>query len=267
MNLPGRLRATTLGDLLGELYRERATGVLELVEWSGATAGRSHRVHLANGLVGGVETSLRVARLGEILAKAGFLDDQAARWLARGLAEKPHKRAGEILVEARIASPTAVTAALRHQLRHKLDALFTLSDARVKFHVARPSRDGRVVVPLCPSEFLYGRPRSRDREPAPSRSSTFPGAGRPWPPPGFESSRSRTGSQRPDNGRRAATRARALRVLGLEASADHEAVRRAFRRLAAQVHPDRHPAASPGEVATLMKRFAELSAAYHQLVA
>jgi curved DNA-binding protein CbpA len=55
--------------------------------------------------------------------------------------------------------------------------------------------------------------------------------------------------------------------LGLELSADQDAVRRAFRRLAAEVHPDRHPAASPGEVASLMKRFAELSAAYHQLVA
>jgi DnaJ-domain-containing protein 1 len=245
------------------LHRERATGVLELVEWSGATAGRSHRVHLSEGLVGSVDSALPVARLGEILEAAGFIEAKAERLLAQRLAALPHKRAGEILVEAHLASQMAVTAALRHQLRRKLDALFALTDARVKFHVAQPIRDDRLGVPLSPREFLHGRPRKRDT-PAPATESHrgVPRSGRPWPPPGYQTRSSQAGGCR-----LAPTRARALQVLGLESSADQDAVRRAFRRLAAQVHPDRHPRASAGEVASLMKRFAELSAAYHQLVA
>ncbi len=261
MNLPGRLQSTTLGDLLGQLYRDRATGVLELVEWSGATAGRAHRVHLSDGLVGGIETTMRVPRLGEILRRAGFIEPGATQVLARHLAEFPHKRAGELLVDARLASPSAVSAALRHQLRSKLDALFDLSDARVRFHVARPVRDDRLVVPLAPGEFLHGRARKRDLV----SNARETGAARPWPPRGYRGGQPRTSSAQPR--RWGGTRARAFQVLGLEPSADQDAVRRAFRRLAAEVHPDRHPAASAGEVASLMKRFAELSAAYHQLVA
>jgi DnaJ-class molecular chaperone len=56
-------------------------------------------------------------------------------------------------------------------------------------------------------------------------------------------------------------------VLGLEAGADRARVQRAFRRLAAEVHPDRHPWASAAERAALLRRFSELSAAYHELVA
>ena len=60
---------------------------------------------------------------------------------------------------------------------------------------------------------------------------------------------------------------RALSTLGLEAGADRTQVQRAFRRLAMQFHPDRHPRATAIEKADLMRRFAELSAAYHLLVA
>jgi hypothetical protein len=229
-----------------------------LVEWSGATAGRSHRVHLNGGLVGSVDTALRVDRLGEILERAGFLESGVARLLTRRLAELPHKRAGEILIDARLASPTAVTAALRHQLRSKLDALFQLPDARVKFHVARPMPDARQVVPLSPREFLYGRLRKRD-------AVSTPGSGRGSTSPWAHGHRPNDASASP--GRQVPTRARALELLGLGPTADQDAVRQAFRRLAAQVHPDRHPAASAGEVAGLMKRFAQLSAAYHELVA
>src|SRR5258706_11176026 len=104
MQLPGRLRATTLGDVLGELSRERATGVLELIEAQGMTAGRRHRVRLFSGLVASVETSLAVARIGEILRREGFIGDEALRQLGRRLAEKPEKKSGELLVEeARIS--------------------------------------------------------------------------------------------------------------------------------------------------------------------
>ena len=51
MRLPGRLRAATLGDLLGQMVRERVSGTLELREVVGPTAGRAHHIHLRAGLV------------------------------------------------------------------------------------------------------------------------------------------------------------------------------------------------------------------------
>lgn len=51
MRLPGRLRAATLGDLLGQMVRERVSGTLELREVAGPSAGRAHHIHLRAGLV------------------------------------------------------------------------------------------------------------------------------------------------------------------------------------------------------------------------
>ncbi|WP_394848688.1 DnaJ domain-containing protein [Pendulispora brunnea] len=51
MLLPGRLRTTTLGDLLGTIYRAHASGTLELTE----DRGRSHRIHFTEGRVIAVE--------------------------------------------------------------------------------------------------------------------------------------------------------------------------------------------------------------------
>jgi len=51
MLLPGRLRATTLGDLFGTIHRARATGTLELTE----DRGRSHRIHWTLGRIIAVE--------------------------------------------------------------------------------------------------------------------------------------------------------------------------------------------------------------------
>jgi DnaJ-class molecular chaperone len=44
-------------------------------------------------------------------------------------------------------------------------------------------------------------------------------------------------------------------------------VQRAFRKLAASLHPDRFPTANAAERADIMKRFSEITAAYHALVA
>jgi curved DNA-binding protein CbpA len=53
-------------------------------------------------------------------------------------------------------------------------------------------------------------------------------------------------------------------LLGVSRGAGLADVRRAFRRLASALHPDRAP---PGDEERLAARFAELSAAYHLLVA
>jgi len=240
MRLPGRLSATTLGDLLGVLHRARASGVLELIESDGPTRGRSHRVHLDAGLVSRVESALDVPRIGEILRQQGFVGDEALRRLTRELTRAPGRRAGEILLEESELGPSALSAALRRQLRQRLDALFTLGDAELRFRVARPE-PGR-AIPLSPREFLHGRPRKRDTSARESRAALRQG-----------------GKDR--------ARSQALTVLGLGGSASRDAVQRAFRSLAAAVHPDRYPNASAEERASLLKRFAELSAAYHLLVA
>src|ERR1019366_6127251 len=60
MDLPGRLRSTTLGDLLGALHRAGSTGTVELTE----DQGRLPRVSLAQGLGhgGGARRSHALAR-------------------------------------------------------------------------------------------------------------------------------------------------------------------------------------------------------------
>jgi hypothetical protein len=204
MQLPGRLSASTLGDLLGALHREGVTGLLELSEVRGprgaGVPGRLHHIHLRGGLVVAVDTALP------------------------GLG-----------------------------LRGRLDAVFSIEEATVAFRTARPI--AKVERPLTPREFLHGRPRARDRgksmgsgprvreheETPPPRSGVRPVADDP--------------------------RTRALNLLGLPPSAGDGDVRRAFRKLASALHPDKLGAAPPEERRRMAARFAELSAAYHLLVA
>jgi hypothetical protein len=247
MQLPGRLRLTTLGDLLGELHRACASGVLELVEVDGARSGRSHRVYFDSGLVEDVDTSLNHPRLGEILARDGLLSVSALAHVARRLLEQPGKRVGEVLVEEGLGTADLVAAALRRQKKSRLDALYSLSEALIRFHVPRP-RSGFHQLPLSPREFLHGRPRARTRlrsrvaerfshrhEPRPASTSV----GEP--------------------------QLSAYRALGLAPGASLRDVQRAFRKLAAERHPDRFPLASPAEKALHLSHFATLSAAYHTL--
>jgi len=245
MQLPGRLRLTTLGDVLGAVHRSGASGVLELCEDRGVT----HRVYWAQGMVTRVDTDLFRQRLGDLLAREGFLGARALARLARRLLEAPGQLAGEILVEEGFVSTELVSAGLRRQLRQKLEALFQLKDARLAFRIPRPASEPR--TPLSPGEFLHGRPRARPRT-------------RPEPP--RESPRERasaTGSSpRAPHG----SRTRAYAALGLLPGADRVTVQQAFRRLARNLHPDRYPHAEPGERARLLSRFAELSAAYHAIV-
>jgi hypothetical protein len=259
MRLPGRLRTTTLGDLLGALYRAEVSGVLELVE---TTAGRSHRVHVDGGLVEKIETPFRLARLGEVLKDQGLVGADALGWLERRLKGTPSGRTGELLVEAGLVTAERVGAAVREQLKGRLDALFEIGDALIRFHVPRPRQKDDRQPPLGPREFLHGRPRWRDRARAGRAaarayaSQTSSGASeQPTPRPS------------PVAVRLDPTRRRALTTLGLLPSADRSAVQRAFRRLASELHPDRHPKATAPERAELIRRFAELSAAYHALVA
>ena len=239
MNLPGRLKLTTLGDVLGALYRERADGVLELIEHGGAAAGRRHRVYLSGGLVDGAETDLAHPRLGEILVQQGTLHREALSALLRRMVESPHRRVGEVLLSELNGSEVEVGRALRSQLRAKIEAIFRLGDALLRFSVRRqPAGRGVRSEPLSPAEFLHGRPRSR---------------------------KGPTGASAERAARDDAEKARARRVLGLSNSDGASEARRAFRRLAAAHHPDRFPNASADEMARLLRRFSAISQAYHTL--
>jgi DnaJ domain len=248
MQLPGRLRLTTLGDLLGALHRARASGTLELVEVEGARAGRSHRVFFDAGLIEDVDTSLNHPRLGEILARDGLLSMSALSCIARRLMEQPGKRVGEILVEEGLGTADLVAGALRQQRTSRLEALYGLSEALIRFHVPRP-RSGFRPTPLSPREFLHGRPRARAQFSARVAERFSSRSGRPEPARGLDGPRHA-----------------AYRALGLTAAASPRDVSRAFRKLAAEQHPDRFPNASATEKVQLLSRFAQLSAAYHMLM-
>lgn len=124
----------------------------------------------------------------------------------------------------------------RRELLVRLEALFQLTRARLSFRVMGP-RPPRAQLPLGPSEFLHGRRRSRD------------GVATPPPPPAAETPRTR-----------------ALRTLGLQGEPGVDAVRSAFRQLARQWHPDRHPGANEHTRAALCQRFAQITGAYEHLI-
>lgn len=245
MQLPGRLKSTTLGDLLGSLHRGRVSGTLELVEAS----GRTHRVHLASGLVTAVEVDRTASPLGEILRQEGEVDDDVLRRsLLRAMASR--RLHGEVLVRDFHLSPEVVGRALRRQLMLRLKMLEELPDARIFYRVTVPVPRGALVdEPLDSSEFLAGRRRARDRAPAP-QNGTF-----------------RTAQRARFPGTIDVARLTAYRALGLSDGALADDVKRAYRRLVREYHPDLHPDATNEERRTLSARFAEVTAAYRSLVA
>lgn len=241
MHLQGRLRLTTLGDLLGTMMREGLSGTLELTEERGPTAGRVHALHLKNGLIVQVDTAASVAHIGEILVAEGWLDSSTLVELLQG----PDAAAvplGRRLVDVGVVPDDVLQRALRSQLRQRLEAVFQLQDARVAFRLVRPRRrELDVQRPLRPEEYLKGRPRARDRA---SAGAAF---------------------RAPELDPNEVVRRRDLELLGLDPSADQQTIRSAFRRLARTTHPDRFPRAQPDKVEVLRQRFADLSAAYHRL--
>ena len=232
MQLPGRLRSTTVGDLLGVLHRARASGTLELEE----DRGRCHRVHLSAGLVVAVELDGAAASLAEVLRREKAVeDDILRRSLLRALAAR--RLHGDVLVRDFRINPEVVSRGLRAQAVSRLRGLEQITDAQVRFRVAvRAPRGAMSDSPLGPREFLAGRRRARD---------------------------ARGESPRP---RPAPTELGAWRVLGVPPGSCQEDVKRAFRRLARAYHPDLHPGATEEERRQLSLRFAEVNAAYRAIV-
>jgi DnaJ domain/Domain of unknown function (DUF4388) len=249
MNLPGRLAKTTLGDLCGILYRDRASGTVELTEDTGPVAGRSHRLRFDAGLLEHVDSTLGAPRLGEWLLDKRLLTRRQHTELLLNLHGNSGQSCGAWLLARHWISPDELCREVRAQSLTRLGALFDLRDARVTYRVARSLPPGMLAVPpLTPEEFLCGRPRSRDR--AQASQMTRPSAG--W-------SRQPLTSIDP-------VRRRALLFLGLAPHSSQSDVRRAFRRIAARLHPDRHLLAPQSQQEAARERFVQVANAYNTLM-
>lgn len=229
--LPSRLERSTLGDLLGSLHRGRANGRLELVEVDGPTSGVRRTIHLASGAIVRVDGS--GLRLGERLTN----DPTRRLAIERALgARRPGdlRLSGEVLVGAGLADAETVRGALRAQAAERLEELFALQRAQVRFRVAAGAAPAAPRIALGPDVFLHGRPRRETRiEASPPHAAA--------PSPLDES----------------------LATLGLSpAEATPEAIGRAFRRRAAALHPDRARDATTRRV--LERAFAQLGDAYRR---
>jgi len=243
VRISGRLSETTLGDVLGTLFRAHVTGLIRLTETLGVAAGRTHAIYLSRGEVVAVDTHAKVPPLGDILRQRGLIDGTVQKQIGIRLSSGRKRRVGEVLVEECRISPEVVGAALRQQLRARLDTLFRLEEALLSFHVACALPEGG-TLPLAPREYLFGRPRARDKT-------------------------ARVGRRRDDPARNRSSqgyRSDALALLGLDEDASISDVTRAFRELASQMHPDRHIHASASERRAAEQKFAALSAAYHSLI-
>jgi hypothetical protein len=291
VQIPGRLSDTTLGDVLGALARAQVTGLVRLREPMGHGVDREHRIFLARGEVVAVETDARVPVLGEILMQHGLLDATVQRRLRQRLTSGARLPVGELLVQEGYVSRDVVGAALRKQLRSKLDALFLVREATLSFHVAcavPPSN----VAPLGPREFLRGRPRARDRQSSALRGQRWrervsgyasgshangarPGQHADARPPSARANGASSHAPPPRSAPpprnapfnpAARKRSDALALLGLPESATSSEVTRAFRQWATRLHPDRHMTASEAHRSAMAQRFAAMSAAYHTVM-
>ena len=241
--LPGKLASTTLGDLLGQCHRSRATGALTLIE----SQGRTHRVHLLQGLVTAVEVDRASPSLGDILRDEVHAPDEPTlrRSLLRSLASA--RLHGEVLVQDFSVSPSVIVSALRRQIQIRLSALESLREASVRFHVTEaPPRHALLATPLAGTEFLHGKKRARDAE----TQGTW------QRPPSYGETARIEGSER-----------KARRVLGVDPQASELDIKRAYRRLVRALHPDLNPEATSAERSVLGSRFAEATDAYRLLTA
>ena len=229
--LPGRLKSTTLGDLLGNLHRAKACGQLELVGRDSHHCGCRHWITMRDGLVCDVTTAFPVPTLGEVLAQQGNLTAAQHQRLVRALPNDRSLMTGELLIRDGLATARDIAIALQHQSRLRIDAVYALRDADIRFH---PLKGPPPPQRLAPEVFLHGRERARDKQ---------------------------------EEARQNDALRLAYKTLGLAPGASMCEVRRAFRRLALSDHPDLHSQRSAVDQQQQQVRFATLSRAYHTIIA
>lgn len=235
--LPANLDKTTLGDVLGALLRGRATGFLEL----GDGGAKSH-VFLSSGRPTAVASAAAKLwpggapqRLGELLLDRGIVGRSD---LERAASSRTEGRLlGELLLDEGALDQRTIDGAMAAQTAERLDRLYSLRKGSLRFRVATfgaarppiPLRAAFAAPQLHPAVFLTGRPRARVRRPTAE-------------------------SARRD----------ALRVLHLGDSASLDEIRRAFKQLALELHPDR--ATDDADRALRSAAMKQITAAYAKLI-
>jgi len=227
--LPGSLDRSTLGDVLGVLHRGRATGFLELT-----LRTKRNFVFLSSGKPSAVASG--GPGIGELLLSRGVIDRSALDRATRAR-RRSDQLLGELLLDQGAVDDATIEGAMAAQTAERLDALYSLTKAQIRFHVATfgaevppiPLRAAYSAPQLHPAVFLYGRPRARTR-----------------------------GKSSEADARRAA-----LRTLGITGDASQEEVRKAYKRLVLELHPDR---AGSNEREELNVKLARVTAAYSLLM-
>lgn len=236
MQLPATLEQTTLGDLLGTLYRGRVFGVLELGE---LPSGWRHEVRIWDGYVVGVNVTRGCATLGEVLCRRSdnpLLPGAVMRALQRLADGRP---LGERLLAAGVVSRSQLHAALLELYRERLDFLERLPRASVRFRPLRSAPTAEFW--LEPAAFLHGRRRRRVETPRPGRTAAVTAV--------------------------EAALASDYRALGLAPDAPLTEVKRAFRAAARIHHPDRSVHLGERAVKRAEMRFRALVQSYERICA
>jgi len=227
----GRLEETTLGDLVARIHRARATGTLVL-----ECHERIHRLRFRRGYLRAIELEGVWMPLGQRLRRLGKIDEGALKRSLEAVATGIELQ-GEALVREGAISYPELRAALEDQARERLEILGKLTRGRYQFDADDGGTPGFLVDPL---RFIRGFPRRRGAKAAAPRHAA------PRPP------------SRP-------LRTDPWYLLGVGKGARPDEIRRAYRRLAFELHPDRHADATEVERRGLAARLALVTDAYKKL--
>jgi DnaJ-domain-containing protein 1 len=242
MLLAGRLEETTIGDLVAGLHRRGATGTLVI-----EAHARQHQVLFRRGFLKAIKLEGLFSPLGDRLLAAGAISREHLRRSVEAIASGTALQ-GEALVRLGAVSAERVRQELEIQTRERIAYLVGCSSGRWRFEDGAPGDPGLLLHPLT---LVRGTPRRRGA----GRARVAPSAGRPpCSEPGRYSLRGMGTTPRA-----------AHAVLGVPPDATPDVVRREYRRLALQLHPDRHPDLDEPSRRRLEAKFAEVTAAYEAL--
>jgi len=241
----GRLEDTTVGDLVAQIYRRGATGILVI-----EAHARQHRVLFRRGYLKAIKLEGHFLPLGDRLLAAGEITREHHRRSVEAVASGSALQ-GETLVRLGAISAERLRIELEAQARERIAILVGCSSGRWRFEDGSAGEPGLLLHPL---NLVRGTPRRRGV----GRAGGM-GRGRPAstarPEPGRYSLRGMGTARRP-----------AHVVLGVAPDASPETIRREYRRLALELHPDRHPGLDEPARRQLEGRFAEATAAYDALL-